>query len=157
MKHCFGIDIEWTKENFSTRGHQFYKGLFQTNTEGQTGIKYPIFIVTIGNTKETGHIEYNLQDPLVVYHQNDSNICCVSSLASSFTASGENNAARAIKILIEESLYFQYQGYKDMIYFSNDIMPDQVINLGDQSLHYNIKKWKKGQFEILHDISEKLH
>ena len=57
LKHCFGIDIEWTKENFSTRGHQFYKGLFQTNTEGQTGIKYPIFIVTIGNTKETDEME----------------------------------------------------------------------------------------------------
>ena len=33
-------------------------------------------------------------------------------------------------------------------------MSDQVRNPGEQRLHYNIKKQKKGQFEILHDISE---
>ena len=34
-------------------------------------------------------------------------------------------------------------------------MKYQVKTLGDQSIHYNINKWKKqGSFEILHDISE---
>ena len=33
-------------------------------------------------------------------------------------------------------------------------MSDQVRNLGEQHLHYNINIWKKGNFEILHDISE---
>ena len=33
-------------------------------------------------------------------------------------------------------------------------MSDQVKNLGQKRLHYNIKKWARGQFNILRDISE---
>ena len=50
-KNWFDLDIEWVKENIITREHQFYKRLFQTNIEVQSGIKYPIFPVTIGNEK----------------------------------------------------------------------------------------------------------
>ena len=53
-KHWFGIDIEWVEESFSTSEPHFYKKLFQTNIEGQSGITYPIFPVPIGNEKETG-------------------------------------------------------------------------------------------------------
>ena len=127
-------------KNISKREPQFYKRLFQTNIEGQSGITDPIFPVTIGNTKETGEIEDNLQDPLVAYHHNDSNTCCLSSLAYAFTASGKRNDARAISMQIEESLYYKYQGYKDRIAFANAIMSDQVRNPGEQRLHYNINK-----------------
>ena len=74
--------------------------MFQTNIEGQAGLTYPIFPVPIGNTKETGEKEYDLKSPLMVFHQNASNICCFSSLASAFISSGENNAARDILMRI---------------------------------------------------------
>ena len=72
-KHWFDLDIEWVEEHFSTIEPQFYKRLFQSNSEGQSGLKYPIFNVPIDNAKETDEIEYNLKDPLMAYHQNDSN------------------------------------------------------------------------------------
>ena len=62
--------------------------MFQTNIEGQAGLTYPIFPYRIVNVRETGKIEYYLQDPLVAYHQNSSNRCCLSSLAPAFTTSG---------------------------------------------------------------------
>ena len=69
-KHWFDLDIELVEEKFSTREPQFYNRLFQTNIEVKSGITYPVFTVPIGNSKEKGEIEYNLQDPLVLYHQN---------------------------------------------------------------------------------------
>ena len=81
---------------FSTREPKFYKRLFQTNNEGRSIIKYPTVTVHIGNSKERGEIEYDLQSPLVEYHQNDSNTSCFISLEYLFTESGERNAARAI-------------------------------------------------------------
>ena len=86
LKHWFDLDIELVEENFSTREPQFYKSLFQTNVEVQDGIKYPIFPVPIGNSRETGEIEYDIQAPLVKYHHNASNIYVFSSVLSSFTA-----------------------------------------------------------------------
>ena len=101
-KHWFDLDIEWAEEIFSTREPRFYKRLFIINIEGQSGITYPLFTVPIRNEKEIGEIEYNFQDPLVVYHKNASNTCCFSSLTSAFTASGERNSAREIVMIIEE-------------------------------------------------------
>ena len=56
-KRWFDLDIEWVEEKFSTREPKFYKRLFQTNIEGQSGLTYPIFSVPIGNAKETDEIE----------------------------------------------------------------------------------------------------
>ena len=39
---------------------------------------------------------------------------------------------------IEESLYCQYKGYRDGILFPNALMKDQVNNLGEKRLRYNI-------------------
>ena len=47
-----------------------------------------------------GEIEYDHEAPLAEYNQNSSNDCCFSGSASEFTASGENNAARDIAMLI---------------------------------------------------------
>ena len=44
--------------------------MFQSNIEGKSGLTYPIFPVLIGNVKEIGEIEYDIQDPLVAYHNN---------------------------------------------------------------------------------------
>ena len=116
--------------------------MFQTNIEVQYGIIYPIYTVRIGDEKETGEIEYDLQAPLVAYHQNASSTCCFISLESAVTVSGERNAARMIAMIIEESLHFQYQGYKYIIAFANSIMSYQVRNPGERRLHCNTKKWK---------------
>ena len=51
LNHWFDLDIKWVEENFITREPQYYKRLFQTNIEGQSGLTYPIFPVTIGNSK----------------------------------------------------------------------------------------------------------
>ena len=74
-KRWFDTDVEWIEENLSTREPQFYKRPFQTNIEGQYGITYPIFLVLIGNAKETGEIERNIQATMVAYHQNASKSC----------------------------------------------------------------------------------
>ena len=71
----------------------------------------------------------------MAYHHNVSNSCFLNSLVFAFTFSGEEKSARAIEIRIEESLHFQYQGYKASIIFANDIVSDQVENPGDQRLH----------------------
>ena len=51
LEHWFDVDIKWVEENFSTRELQFYNSLFQTNIKGQYGLIFPIFPVTIVNTK----------------------------------------------------------------------------------------------------------
>ena len=53
-------------------------------------------------------------------------ICHFRSLAYSFTTPGENISSRAILMPNEESLNWQYKGYKDRINFSTDIMEDKV-------------------------------
>ena len=78
---------------------------FQSNIEGQSGMTYPIFPVLIENAKNIGEIKYNIKAALVAYNQNASNSCCFSSLASTFTASGENNSARDILMRIEEYVH----------------------------------------------------
>ena len=45
---------------------------------------------------------------------------------------------------MEESLHCKYQVYKDIIAFAKDIISDQVRSTGEQRLHYNTKKRKKG-------------
>ena len=71
-----------------TRKPQFYKRLFQSNIQGQARAKYPTFTFSIENAKETDEVEYNYKAPIVEYHQNSSNSCYFSSLASAFTVSG---------------------------------------------------------------------
>ena len=54
---------------------------------------------------------------MLEYYQNDSNSCYLSSFAHEVIMSGENNPARATKILIEESLHYQSNDYKNIIGF----------------------------------------
>ena len=73
-------------------------------------------------------------------HQNDSNSCYFSGLASASTALGEEKYTTAVKNKIEESLYCQSEGYKDRVSFAIAIMSDQVKKPGEQRLHYNIQR-----------------
>ena len=99
--HWFGLDIECTDKNLSTREPQFHKRLFQRNIEGQAGSKYPIFPVPIGNVKKTSEVEYKPKAPLIEYCENISNNSCFISLPSVLTGAGENKSARAVAMGIE--------------------------------------------------------
>ena len=89
------------------------------------------------------------------YHQNTSNSCCFSSLASEFTAPWEHAAARTIELQIEEPFNCQYIGYQDRINFAISKMIYRVINGGEHSLYCKITQWKKkGSFDIHHDTSK---
>ena len=96
------------------------------------------FPVPVANAKETGEIEYHPKSPKLEYHQNNSNSCYFSSLATKLISPGENNAARAIAIQIQESLCFVSKGYKDIIEFDSYQMRNQYV----QHLHYKVNKWK---------------
>ena len=64
------------------------------------GFTYPILLVHIQNAEQIVEIEYDLQDSLVAYYHSASNICCLSSLASVFTASVGKKTERAATIRI---------------------------------------------------------
>ena len=60
--------------------------------------------------------------------QKYSNSCCLISLDSVLTVSGEVVATRSIVLQIDLSLNFQYPGYHDRIKMSNSIMIDNEWN-----------------------------
>ena len=67
-------------------------------------------------------------------------ICHFRSLAYSFTTPGENISSRAILMPNEESLNWQYKGYKDRIAFATAFMKYQVRNLEEEILYCKNKK-----------------
>ena len=50
------------------------------NIEGQDLETYQFFVVRIGNLKITEEIEFHPRAPVLKYHQEPSNSCCLSSL-----------------------------------------------------------------------------
>ena len=104
------------------REPEFLKGLFQKNIEVWSGKYLPTFTFPIGNTKETGEMEFRTFSLTLEYQHNDSNRFWLSSLASYLTVSGEFVASRAIAGRIEGSLYCQSKGYYNRIIFTNAIM-----------------------------------
>ena len=48
---------------------------------------YQLFVVPIGNSKTAYEIQFCPAAPLIKYHQNSFNSCCLSSLSSAFTVS----------------------------------------------------------------------
>ena len=63
------------------------RGCFK-KIEGKSGIELPRTPVLIGNWKEMIQKEFNPNVPTLEYQQDDSNICCFSSLSSELYASG---------------------------------------------------------------------
>ena len=58
----------------------------------------------MGNTKITRNVQFHPAVPLIKYHQNISNSCCLSSLAYDFNFINENRAVADIVNSIDESL-----------------------------------------------------
>ena len=50
-KRWFDLDHEWLEENFSTRGPEFYKIIYQMDVKCQEMKTYQFFVVYIGNVK----------------------------------------------------------------------------------------------------------
>ena len=98
------------------------KELYQTKFKGDKTKNYQIFGVTIGNAKMTRKVQFHTEAPLIIYHQNLSNSCCLSSLASDFHGYGEKRAVSAHVNCIEESLNLQKTKFKNRINFSNYVM-----------------------------------
>ena len=59
---------------------------------------YKLFEVPIGNTKITEKIEFHPKAPVLKYHQESSNSCCLTSLASAFHIIGEKSLKVSLKI-----------------------------------------------------------
>ena len=109
---------------------------------GDTKHDYQKFGVPIGNTKMTKQLQLRTEVPLIKYHQNSSNICCFSSLASAFNGIGDNRAVTSLVTRIEELLTLQTEKFKSRIHFANSIMKNRRKIKGEQNQQYNMTIWK---------------
>ena len=78
------------------------KKIYQTKFRGDNTKTYQIFGVKIGNAKMTRRVQFHPEAPLIKYHQNSSNSCCLSSLASAFHCYSDNRSVSALVNCIEE-------------------------------------------------------
>ena len=74
--------------------------LYQTNIKGQDTKTYQLFVVPIGNAKNYRKIGFHPISPVLKYHQESYNSCCLSSLKSAFHSIGENRAVTALSSCI---------------------------------------------------------
>ena len=61
-----------------------------------------MFEVPIVNDKNVEEMKFRIDSPMLKYHQNASNSCCVSSLESSFDSINQIKATNSISKRIEE-------------------------------------------------------
>ena len=76
----------------------------------------------------TEELVFHPEAPVLKYHQNSSNSCCLSSLASAFHSIGEYRAATALENRIEYSLTLQTDIFRNKIDFANDILKTQIAS-----------------------------
>ena len=60
------------------------------NIRGQETKTYQLFVVPIGNAKTPENIYFLPEAPVLQYHQQSSNSCCLGSLSSAFYIIGDN-------------------------------------------------------------------
>ena len=120
----FDLDFDCIKENFSTRDSDFYKKTFQRHDETQGTNAFKMFVFPIGNAKNVKEIRFHIDVPLLKYHQNTSNSCCFSSLASAFDSINQIKAVNYISKRIEESLTSQVS-FRNCIVFLNAALKNQ--------------------------------
>ena len=77
------------------------KKLYQTNIRGQEIKTYQLYVVPIGSAKITEKIEFHSEAPVLKYHQELSNGCCLSSLASSFHSIVDNRDVTSLENIIK--------------------------------------------------------
>ena len=116
---------------------------------------YPLFFVPIDNAKIAETIVFHPEAPVMKYHQNLSNSCSLSGLASAFHIICDTRAATDLDNHIVESLTLQKYMFRNIIDFANDIRKKKLHNKVEHHLRYNLKRWNnKGGFEILNDMIE---
>ena len=76
----------------------------QTNIRNHDTKTYQIFVLLIDNVKIRENIVFQPVAPVLYFHQNKSNICCLSSLAWTFHSIGDNRDVPDIVNRTEESL-----------------------------------------------------
>ena len=67
-----------------TREPYFYKRNYDTKFRGDKTQNYQKFEVQIGNARMNQNITFSTEAPLIKYHQESYNSCCLSSLSSAF-------------------------------------------------------------------------
>ena len=95
----FSLDHEWLEENFMTYEPYFYRKIIKM-FRGDDTKTYQLFALPIGNSKITNEMQFHPAAPVIKYHQNSSNICCFSSLASVFQSIGDYRDVTALVNLI---------------------------------------------------------
>ena len=102
-RRWFDLDHEWLEENFMSREPNFYRIFYKKIGVDDTKTSQ-ICVLPIGNSKTTEKVQFHPEAPVIKYHQNSSNSCCLSSVASDFHFIGDNRAVTALVNRIEESL-----------------------------------------------------
>ena len=125
------------------------------NIEGQEMETYQFFLVPIGNAKITEEIDFHPRAPVLKYHQESSNSCCLSSLVSDFHSIGKKRLQLPSKTAFNNHLHLSKISFTNIIEFANAMMKDKFRHKGEQNLRYNKKKWvKKVTFDILNEKSD---
>ena len=76
--------------------------MYQTKFSGDDTRTFQIFGVPIGNAKITRKVQFHPAAPVMKYHQNTYNSCCLSGIASSIYCYNKNRAIPAPVNSIEE-------------------------------------------------------
>ena len=90
----------------------FYRELYQTKCRGDDTKIFQIFGVPIDNTKITRKVQFQLAAPVMQYHQNTPNTCCLSSSASAFHCINYNRDVPDLVNSIESSLNLEKETFQ---------------------------------------------
>ena len=96
----FDLDCYWIEVNFCTSELDFFKKLLQIHEDTQDTNTFKFFQVPIGNSKCMQNFKIYNDAPMLKYCQKSLNICCFSSLASSFAIIEQTKAVNAIQLRI---------------------------------------------------------
>ena len=103
----------------------------------------------------TKKLQFHPEAPLIQYHQNSSNSCCLSSLAWAFDCIVDNRAVTDLVNSIESSLTLQKKEFKNRIHFANAIIKNRRGIKGEQNLQYILTIWNKNDaIDILNYIGQ---
>ena len=97
-------------------------------------------------------MKFNTDSPMLKYRQNVLNLFCFISLVSAFESINQIKAINYISKRTYESLTSKV-GFSNLIDFENILLKNQKIDISEQVLYYNLKKYKqKGYLDIFNDM-----
>ena len=88
---------------------------------------------------------YHPAAPVLEYHKNLANICCLSSLTSDFHSTEDNRDVTTLWNCIELLLELNTGKFRNRTNFANYIMTNRILIKVEQHLRSNAKIRKKGK------------